>query len=229
MGISNAIMVCYGDRPRPPFAPHAEPLCFLDRLVWSVIGDSSSTRNDDEPDLEALLALSEDCQNLVGGIMDDFFHAPADRPEKGIARHSKETMAAFQQRLHRTSPPLDLWVVFYDEMLDAPYPEHLDYCDVITFWTWHSETLFKLEKNFEKLEQLAPSHRKLLGCYMWDYGGGKPMPVNLMQHQCALGLEWLRAGRLDGMIFLASNLCGLDVDTVAWTGRWIADVGDERL
>lgn len=96
MGITNAIMVCYGGRPLPPFGPHAQPLRSLARLVWSVIGDTSSARNDAEPDVNAVAEL---------------------------------------------------------------------------------------------------------------------------------GLEWLRGGRVDGMIFLASNLCGLDVDSVEWTRDWIAEVG----
>lgn len=229
MGLTNAVMVCYGGEPRPPFAPHAEPLRFLDRLVWSVIGDSSSTRNDDEPDLDAVIALSEACPNVVGGIMDDFFYAPVVQMEKGIARHSEATVATFRERLHRASRPLDLWVVVYDEMLDSPLVDHLAHCDVITFWTWRAETLHELEVNFEKLERMAPSHRKMLGCYLWDYGGAKPMPMDLMRRQCELGLDWLRAGRVEGIIFLASNLCGLDVDTVAWTHDWIAEVGNAEL
>ena len=229
MGLANAVMVCYGDEPHPPFTPHAEPLRFLDRLVWSVVGDSSSTRNDDEPDLDAVIALAEACPNVVGGIMDDFFHPPAEQSEKGTARHSEAAVAAFRARLRNASRPLDLWVVVYNSMLDSPLAGHLALCDVVTFWTWRAADLLQLEANFEKLEHLAPTRRKMLGCYMWDYGSSTPMPLDLMRNQCERGLEWLRAGRIDGMVFLASCLCGLAVDTVAWTRDWIAEVGPEEL
>jgi len=92
---------------------------------------------------------------------------------------------------------------------------------VLTLWTWHAAHLAELENSFAHLEALMPAKRKVLGCYMWDYGTKKPMPLELMQHQCRLGLEWLRAGRIEGMIFLASCICDLGLETVEWTRQWI--------
>ena len=34
---------------------------------------------------------------------------------------------------------------------------------------------------------------------------------------------------IQGMIFLASCICDLAIETVEWTARWIAAKGDERL
>ncbi len=34
-------------------------------------------------------------------------------------------------------------------------------------------------------------------------------------------------GRIEGMIFLASNVCDLELDTVEWTRKWIADVAQQ--
>ena len=64
---------------------------------------------------------------------------------------------------------------------------------------------------------------------MYDYGNGKPMPVDLMKYQCKLGLQWLRHGRIEGMIFLASCICDLELETVEWTRRWIEQVGSQPL
>lgn len=36
-------------------------------------------------------------------------------------------------------------------------------------------------------------------------------------------------GRIEGVIFLATNICDLDLETVIWTRRWIAEVGDRPL
>ena len=55
------------------------------------------------------------------------------------------------------------------------------------------------------------------------------MSVGLMEMQCETGLKWLREGRIQGMIFLASCICDLDLDAGEWTRRWIARVGDERI
>ena len=227
LGVPNLLMVVFADSPRPPFAPHAEPMRSLSRIVWSVVGDSSSTRNDEASDLEAVVDLATEFPNVVGGIMDDFFHPPDG--EGRTARWSADDVKRFRDRLHSAQRPLDLWSVIYSDQLDWPVAEHLALCDVVTFWTWRSEELDGLEEKFARLEGIAPAPHKLLGCYMWDYGAEQPMPLDRMKRQCEVGLRWLRGGRIDGMIFLASGLCDLRLETVEWTREWIASVGDDQL
>ena len=105
----------------------------------------------------------------------------------------------------------------------------MEHCDVVTFWTWEARNLTKLESNFEKMERLTPGKQRVLGCYMWNYGEREPMATTTMARQCEKGLEWLRQGRINGMIFLASCICDLELKSVEWTRRWIREVGDEEL
>jgi hypothetical protein len=81
----------------------------------------------------------------------------------------------------------------------------------------------------DAVERLAPSCGRLLGCYMFDYEPHRLMPLDRMERQCTLGLEWLRRRRIEGMILLATCICDLDLDAVEWTRRWIAQVADETL
>src|SRR5439155_21787902 len=112
---------------------------------------------------------------------------------------------------------------------DRPHGPYLECLDLASLWTWDSDKLKGLEGNLERLGHVAPRCAKVLGCYLWDYGKKQPMPLALMQHQCGLGLEWLQRGRIEGMIFLASCLCDLELEAVEWTRDWIAKVGDQRL
>ena len=108
--------------------------------------------------------------------------------------------------------------------------DHLAMVDVTTLWTRACKDLVNLEANFEKICQLFPRARKVLGCYMWDYLGEKrPIPIPLMQLQCELGLKWLKAGRIEGISFIASPMCDMDVEAVEWTRHWVQRVGDQRL
>ena len=224
MGIPNCILVVYADQPRPPFAPAARPMASLSRLVWSIVGDSGSTRNDRQTDLEEVLHLSAEMPNVTGAMMDDFFAA------EGRPRYPAETLADIRRRLKSAGPrPLDLWVVLYHDQLALPVGPCLEQCDVATFWTMRTRQLDRLEANFESFCALAAARRRVLGLYMWDYGSGRAMPVPTMKRQCELGLRWLRAGRIEGMIFLASCICDLGLEAVEWTRRWIADVADEPL
>jgi hypothetical protein len=227
LALPNLVMVTFAGKPEPPLDPHARALMPLKRLVWSIIGDSSSTRHDRATDLEEVIALSARFPNIVGAIMDDFFHAPDARGT--VSRVGLDDLASFHSRLHAAPRSLDLWVVVYTHDLALPIAPHLEHCDVITFWTWRAEELRNLADNFAALEALGPKHSKVLGCYMWDYGARRPMPVDFMEHQCRQGLRWLEEGRVQGIIFLASCICDLGLDAVEWARAWIAEVGDRPL
>jgi hypothetical protein len=227
LGIPNMMMVCYGGQPEPPFEQYAKSLQPLKRLIWSVVGDESSKRNDEESDLEAVLSLAKNQDNVVGGILDDFFF---NEPKSGeLSRYDLPELLRFRENLHSAPRPLDLWVVLYNQLLELPVEEHLAACDGVTFWTWTADQLANLEQNFSRAENLIGNKRKMLGCYLWDFGRDKEMPLELMQRQCETGLRWLHEGRIEGMVFLASCICDLNIEAVEWTRDWITRVGEIEL
>jgi len=227
LGIPNGLMIVYQGKPVPPFDRHARAMAPLRRVVWSIVGDSSSTRNDEATDLDEVVGLAADFPNIAGAMMDDFFHPPDARG--AIARYAVGDLAGFRKRLHDAARPLDLWVVLYTHQLALPVADHLAECDVTTLWTWKAADLAQLEANFEAFETLAPAARKVLGCYLWDYGTHQPMPLELFQHQYRLATRWLEAGRIEGIIFLASCICDLGLETVEWLRRELAPgVGEGR-
>ncbi len=240
LGLQNLIMVVFGNRPEPAeFAVYQESFHALRRVVWSVMGDSSSTRNNESADIDTVLALAANNPNLVGGIMDDLFLSPGDlKPGGPVARWDAARIAAVRRQLNDAPRRLELYAVFYDLLLSVQDPairenlqRHLAAADVITYWTWRARNLADLEANFAQVEAMATANgnRLLLGCYLYDYGDNQEMPVELMQRQCELGLQWLRAGRIDGMIFLGSPIIDLPFPAIAWTRDWIARVGDQPL
>lgn len=218
MGVENLIMVVFADKPEPPFDQHAKPLFFLKNVVWSIVGDANSKRNDEKADLEEVIALSKKFPNIKGAILDDFFG------QKDEHRHGLEATKDFRDHLHGNG--LDLWAIIYTQQLDMPLKDYIDACDRIAMWTWRAEEIDRLDENFRKLEKAAPGIPKYLGCYLWDYGNKKPMPLSAMKQQCERGLEWLKQGRLEGIVFLASCVCDLDLESVEWTRKWISEIGD---
>jgi hypothetical protein len=119
--------------------------------------------------------------------------------------------------------------VLYNNQLDLAIGPYLEFCDVVTFWTMTGSQLVDLERNFERFLAVTQTKRRVLGCYLWNYGEKRPMSVDLMRHQCELGLTWLQEGKIEGMIFLASCICDLELEAVEWTRSWIARVGAEPL
>ena len=223
MGIPNVIFVRYEGDPQPPFDQYALPFNSLREVVWSVVGAAGAT---DAPERDHVIDLAKRSPNFSGVMMDDFF---TGKTEGKLAALSIDQLKQVQQRLKDGKKKIDLWVVLYDRHPDDPVGPYLEHCDVVTFWTWEARNLSKLETAFAKAEKLAPNARKVLGCYMWDYGIKQPMPVSAMERQCEIGLEWLHEKRIDGMIFLASCICDLRLETVEWTRRWIEKVGGQRL
>jgi hypothetical protein len=224
LGIPNLIMVRYAGKPAPPFDQYAIPFRALKKIVWSIVGAGGQTQ---EEERAHVLQLAARFPSITGVIMDDFFRKPSEGDEIGVL--SVDELRSVRDRLTVSGRGLDLWVVLYTHQLGLPVEPHLELCDKVTFWTWEAPDLRELERNFEAMEKRAPSCGKILGCYMWNYGQKEPMPLDLMEMQCDTGLRWLREGRIEGMIFLASCIGDLELEAVEWTRRWIAEVGDEQL
>jgi hypothetical protein len=139
-------------------------------------------------------------------------------------------LAALRTRTGQAGQELGLGVALYDYQLSAPsVVRHLDLVDLVVLWHWQPKDLHSLPVNLSRLRELVPDKRLMIGCYMWDFHAGRELPIELMEYQCTHGLDALRSGEIDGIVFLASNLCDLDLSTVRWTKDWIARNGDASV
>jgi hypothetical protein len=231
LGVPNIIMVAYQDPKEPckmlptrPYDPYLISFRPLKQVVWSMVGAGGVVS---KADLTMICQLAAKYPNLVGVFMDDFFRYTLDGSRIGAL--TPKELEYVQSQLKASGRKLDLWVTYYRHDLHFDLTDWLQQIDILTFWTWEAKDLDSLEDDFAQAEKAAPKTRKLLGCYMWDFGGHKPMPMALMQRQCQLGLEWLRKGRIEGMIFLNNYICDLNLETVEWVRSWIQEVGDERI
>jgi hypothetical protein len=232
LGVPNLIFVAYRD-PKEPCKMLPEPGRYdeyatsflpLKRVVWSIVGAGGHV---DRNGLQSLQQLAQKFPNIVGTQMDDFFRDTLDGNRIGALTSGE--LSYIQNHLEVSGRKLGLWVTLYQADLKYDLSEYLAHVDVVTYWTWHAKDIEGLEEGFAQAEEAAPHARKVLGCYMWDYGDHRPMPIAMMEKQCALGLEWLRKKRIDGMIFLASCICDLGLETVEWTRNWIRQVGDTEI
>jgi hypothetical protein len=96
-------------------------------------------------------------------------------------------------------------------------------------WIWHGKDIPEIDATLDRMEKLLPGKRKVLGLFMWDFGGKKRQPVSAMQEQCETGLKWLRQGRIEGIVFCGSWLCDRGLEAVDWTRQWIHKVGPQKL
>lgn len=217
LGVPNICRVGMSGKPEPPFDDEAEILKDVPKVVWSIIGDNGSIRNDDgSDDTDAVIDVAKKYPNIVAGIMDDFLS------EKRMAVYSPDIIGQKAEKLHEAG--LKLWTVIYEhELVEASVP-YLDKCDVITFWIWTSELLINAEEYLAQLKSMLKRNQKIyLGCYMWDYGNSKPMPMECMKYQLDLFKKLIEAGEAEGIIFCSNCIADIGLDTVEYTRKWIAE------
>jgi hypothetical protein len=211
----------------PPFEQYAYPLKLEKRVVWSIVDAGGVTKDWER---EQVLAMARRTPNFVGVFLDDFFR---EEPDPILASLTLDQLQAVQRELKGPSKKLDLYVTLYTQMLNRPIGEYLKLIDVITFWSGETADLANLDQNLARLEKLAPQSRKLLGCYTAEYDKHRtpkwlPLPVPAMQHQCEVGLKWLREGRIEGII-IYGNFFDLGWEAVEWARSWVQKIGDTRL
>jgi alpha-L-fucosidase len=229
LGVPNIIVVQssesearYG-RLEPPLAPYTVALRPLQRVVWSVVGSGGLYS---PTETEEVFQLARSTPNFTGVMLDDFF---TGQKEGKRARLTVQELAEIRRRLEGINKKLQIFVTLYVTHLDLPLRDYLELIDVITLWTGSPAELANLEANLTRAERLAPKTRKMLGCYVVDYGRKEGIPVSSMKLQCEMGLRWLREGRIEGLIFLGNTTMDLGFESVAWTRQWIQQVGDTKL
>jgi hypothetical protein len=230
LGLSNMIFVRYEGQPAPPFAEYYRPFQKLDRVYWSLVGASGATSGQERAQV---FRLAEQNANIVGFILDDFFHGhvidrPAEAGEPFEASLSPDELRQLGQRTVR-GKRLPLMAVVYTGQISPRARTHLAEVDELCLWTWRPADLARLEQNLAELEQLAPGKRIFLGCYMFDFADRRPLDAEVMRRQTELGHGWLQSGRIAGIIFLATPNVDIGLEAVEWTRGWIGRVGHERL
>ncbi len=229
--VPNLVLAPFPD-PKEPCNSLPEPALYdqyamsfrpLRRVVWSIVGAGGVIPNGLHLDQQ----LAQKFPNIVGMMLDDFFRDTMDGGKVGLFTPGEVSFIHNQPEVNGRK--LELWITLQYTEVKYDLSEYLTQVDVVTYWTINAKDLENLEEGFAQAEKVAPHARKLLGCYLWDFVGHAPMPMRLMQKQCNLGLEWLRSGRIEGMIFLASCDCDLGLETVEWTRNWIREVGDTEL
>ena len=250
LNVPNLLLIRSHEEPRLPngekwraktcFQQYAISFQPLNKVVWSVVGSGGKGS---VAELYHLLPLAQEFSNIQGIYLDDFIIDRKKRADgKTVGRPALQIpeLEETRQRLKSVGRPMDIWVTLYSHELladhprfigcDPPLSEFLHLFDMLTLWTWNSEELPQLDAALAALEAIAPkSGRKALGMYLWDFFNGRPVPLELMQHQCETGLKWLKEGRIHEMIFLANTVLDVGLPSAEFARKWIAQVGNQTL
>ena len=199
------------------------------QVVWSAMGDSGSKRNDTKTDLDEVLRQAAMFDNITGAVLDDFFlHRTG--PVEAWGRYPVEAIIEMREKLHQVRPrALDLWVVWYKRQLEYEIDAYLDAFDVITYWNMMTPAEHgQVQDDLARMIERTPGKRRLTGCYIWNYGQGKPLTIEQMRFECETFYELIKAGHSEGIVFCANCCADVGGLAVQWLREWIKDVGEEE-
>jgi hypothetical protein len=231
-------------RRRTSFEQYAMSFAPLDRVVWSVVGGGGHGGMNEVP---PVLDLAKKFPNITGVYLDDFIVKAKVQPDGhklGQPALRVEELKQAREQMKAAGRPLEIWATLYtheinparklaEPVFQACEPSlatFFDQFDVLTLWTWNSEEIPELEANLAALEKLAPKNARIaLGLYLWDFHNRKPVPVELMKHQCDVGLKWLKEGRVSDLIFLANTMLDVGMPSAEFARDWVKKNGGEKL
>jgi hypothetical protein len=225
----------------------------MKRVNWAAVGSSGGGGLKTVPDI---VTIAKGYPNLTGIYLDDFVKDRSKRPDGtfvGKPAMTEAELKSMRDQLVKAGRPMEVWTTIYSREFDPKNPDFTDcepplvesmkHFDVLVLWTWKSEELKDLEKNLALLESIKPKTSRIaLGIYLWDYTGvdeakkadptyrwGKPVPLDLMEHQCTLGLKWLKEGRVSDLVILGNSHLDIGIPSAPWMRAWIKKNGDEKL
>lgn len=198
------------------------------RFGW-VIANSTESKKTLYP---FACSLVPEYENLTAFELDDFFKQGDDilqpSPDGGevLAAPASQTLmqlAEVKQQMAAFPHPVELRAVLYSKQLRPSIVPALKLVDTVLLWTWDGADIAKLTANFNYYRELMPDKPTLLGIYMWDFGGKKPLEMGFMKDQLAAALEFWKRGDINGMIFHCTPLVNKNLPAVEYCREWIAE------
>ncbi len=231
LDVPNIIMVQSSEKEapwgrfEPPFEPYTVALRPLKKIVWSVTGSGGFHKAEETTEV---LSMAKSVHNFRGVMLDDFLITNAKKDKKR-AIWTLEELTEVRSKLDQTGKKLDIMATFYVKQFGSPVKDYLELIDILQIWNGKTEEIRDIENNLQKFEQLYPYKRMMLGCYLVDYHRKQGIPVDLMKHQCEVGLRWLQQGRIEGIIFMGNTVMDMGFESVEWTRHWIQQLGGTKL
>jgi hypothetical protein len=189
------------------------------RVVWEIGPDGEG---ENRPfvytqRLAQVRRLADAYPRVEGVLLDDMSTVGIDRGFR------PEHIRGIRELLPGRYRSVRIWGVVYTMSFErAGLGDYVRELDVISLWAWHAKDTVRLAQNVAECAQRFPGKPMVLGLYLFDYGDGRQMPADLLEAQCRTGLGLLQEGRVSGLVFLTITN---DAAAVAWTARWIAEVG----
>jgi len=162
-------------------------------------------------------------KNLNRLVFDDFFND--EMPH--IPTWSQLTIPKFlkiRDRIHAAG--LEIWVVLYQHQLEMDIYEYLNLFDGVSFWFWSEPAIHEYHKYSKLFVDKTPGKRRLIGCYLYDFGRMRQASPELVRYQLDNNKKLMEQGEIEGVILHNNNFGGMGFSAYEEAKKWVDEHGD---
>jgi len=147
-----------------------------------------------------------------------------------------ENLWKIKKRLHDNEVrPLNMWMVLYthefgiDEAKDEEFQRYIDPFDGIIMWTWKESDLPLIDEKFEVFCKMTSNNRRMLGCYLYNFGEDRQATGAAVLWQLDRYREWIFKGKAEGVVLHTNTMADLDYEAYDVAVDWMERHGNETV
>ena len=189
----------------------------------------------DKPEIiDEIIEQAKDFKNISCVVLDDFKNVI-----DGVIRYKKfpvSMIESMNEKLHNNNVrKLDSWMVLYthlfgvDDAEDKEFQPYMDAVDGIIMWNWWEKNFEQIPEKFEIFKKYTPNTRRMVGCYLYNFGEKKQATGKAVKWQLDYYRELLLKGEIEGVVLHTNTMADLDYEAYDVAVKWMEEHGDEQI
>jgi len=226
LGVRNVFMVPLGEVNRRQYNKSFKT---LNNVGWECFeaGEKPET-------IDIAINEAKDFPNISCVVLDD-----VKNPVNDVPSYKYFPLSTFKQvneKLHNNEVRrLDSWMVLYtylfgvNEEDDKEFQPYMDEFDGVIMWTWEEKDVPLIPEKFEIFKKNTPNTRRMVGCYLYNFGENKQATGDAVKWQLDYYRELLMKGEIEGVVLHTNTMADLDYEAYDVACEWMDKHGDEVL
>jgi hypothetical protein len=96
-------------------------------------------------------------------------------------------------------------------------------------WTWKESDVPLIPEKFEIFKKQTPNTRRMVGCYLYNFGEEKQATGEAVVWQLNFYRELLKKGEIEGVVLHTNTMADLDYEAYDACCEWMEKYGDEEI
>lgn len=199
-----------------------EKLYGVREVGWSVELAAEKPEN-----VAEVVALAEKYPNVTRAVFDDFFND--ENEVNNYLHYTPDLLSRYREQLHRAGA--EMWMVLYTKQLctELDIEPFIREFDGISLWFWNEDDVKKYDARVSEFFRLTKDKRRLIGCYLYDFGGEKPSAGESVIYQLDKSHGFILSGQTEGVILHTNAVADLGFEGVEAARKWIKIHGQESV